>query len=129
MTLLVVNESSRTDKLIKIKINKKCGLTNTICRPTAEDSWEAKGHHRKSGSKYKTPVESRWAKQQPRCSGPNQLKLKALNQGHHRLGHPTHLCVINSSKHSNQQRFVLETEYADCRITLSVSDNEFSKLM
>ena len=35
-------------------------------------------------SKRKTPVEPRWAKQQTRSSGPNQLKLIALCRDHHR---------------------------------------------
>ena len=35
--------------------------------------------------KRKTPVEPRWAKQQTRSSGPNQLKSIALCWGHHRV--------------------------------------------
>ena len=33
----------------------------------------------------KTPVGPRWAKQQKRSSGPNQLKWIALSRGHHRV--------------------------------------------
>ena len=51
----------------------KRGLNRLSKLPDDGDPW-APNNLRKPEQKKKTPVEPRWAKQQTRSSGPNQLK-------------------------------------------------------
>ena len=63
-------------------LNQKQGLTDSVSCPTMEIPDNIILRVR---SKRETSVEPRWAKQQTRSSGPNQLKWIALSRGHHRV--------------------------------------------
>ena len=59
--------------MITTLINQTPGLNKLSKLPDDGDPW-APNNLLKPRSKRKTPVEPRWAKQQTRSSGPNQLK-------------------------------------------------------
>ena len=65
--------------------------------PDDGDPW-APNNLLKIRSKRKTPVEPRWAKQQARSSGPNQLIFIALSRGHHSVFRQTHRRAVKDGR-------------------------------